>query len=95
MTASSAGLRVGHAGRQRAIDLLKTAYADGRLDRDELDDRAGQALKARTASDLDAVLADLGGSGIGASTLMPPERSSRGAFGQAARVARCVFCCCR
>ena len=95
MTVSSAGLRVGDAGRQRAIELLKAAYADGRVDRDELDDRAGQALKARTASDLDAVLADLGGSGIAASTLAPSERPSRGAFEQMARVARCVFCCRR
>lgn len=96
----TAALRVGHAERQQAIELVKAAYADGRLDRDELEDRAGRALSARTTSDLDAVLADLGGgSAIGAFSPTgqpaPPERPSRGALEQLARLSRCVFCCFR
>jgi uncharacterized protein len=35
-------LRASHADREQVIDTLKTAFADGRLDKDELDAR-GQA----------------------------------------------------
>jgi len=34
-----AGLRAGDADRQGAIEILKAAYADGRLDQDELEQR--------------------------------------------------------
>jgi len=41
------------------IDTLKTAFADGRLDKDELDDRVGQTLAARTYAELATVTADI------------------------------------
>ena len=41
-------LRASDADREHVIDTVKTAFADGRLDQDELDDRVGQALAART-----------------------------------------------
>jgi len=35
---------VSHAGREQAVEMLKAAFAQGRLDRDEFDVRVGQAL---------------------------------------------------
>src|SRR5580658_8418001 len=52
-------LRASHADRERVIDALKTAFADGRLDKDELDARVGQALAARTYADLATVTAGI------------------------------------
>ncbi len=52
-------LRASHADREHVIDTLKTAFADGRLDKDELDDRVGQALAARTYAELARVTADI------------------------------------
>ena len=51
--------RASHAAREQVIDMLKTAFADGRLDKDELDARTGQTLAAQTYADLAAVTADL------------------------------------
>jgi Domain of unknown function (DUF1707) len=45
-------LRASHADREQVIGTLKTAFADGRLDKDELDTRVGQALDARTFAEL-------------------------------------------
>ena len=52
-------LRAGHHDRERVIETLKDAFADGRLARDELDARAGRALTARTYADLAALTADI------------------------------------
>jgi Domain of unknown function (DUF1707) len=52
-------LRASHADREHVIDTLKTAFADGRLDQDELDARVGQTLTARTYAELATVTADI------------------------------------
>jgi Domain of unknown function (DUF1707) len=52
-------LRVGHAERDQVIETLKTAFAHGRLTKDEFDARAGGALAARTRADLAALTADI------------------------------------
>jgi Domain of unknown function (DUF1707) len=52
-------LRASHADREQAIEVLKDAFAQGRLDKDELDVRAGQAFASRTYAELAAVTADL------------------------------------
>jgi hypothetical protein len=52
-------LRAGHADRERVIEALKNAFVHGRLTKDELDTRAGQALAARTYADLAALTADI------------------------------------
>jgi Domain of unknown function (DUF1707) len=52
-------LRVGRADREQAIEALKDAFVHGRLTKDELDARAGQALLARTDADLAALTADI------------------------------------
>ena len=57
--AAAAGLRASRADRERVIDLLKAAFAQGRLDRNEFDVRIGQALASRTYGDLAAITADI------------------------------------
>ena len=52
-------VRAGHADREQAIEALKDAFVHGRLTKDELDARAGQALAARTRADLAALTADI------------------------------------
>ena len=52
-------LRAGHADREQVIGTLKDAFVHGRLTRDELDTRTGQALSARTCADLAALTADI------------------------------------
>ncbi len=53
------GLRASDADRDHALENLKTAFVHGRLDRDELDLRVGQALAARTHADLAALTTDI------------------------------------
>lgn len=52
-------LRASHADREQVIDVLKVAFAQGRLDRDEFGSRADRALAARTYADLAALTADI------------------------------------
>ncbi|HTT00124.1 MAG TPA: DUF1707 domain-containing protein [Streptosporangiaceae bacterium] len=52
-------LRVSDADRDRALSELSEHYQAGRLTAEELDDRSGRALRARTGSDLAVLLADL------------------------------------
>ena len=63
-TASPApdGLRVGDAERDEVVAALREHFAEGRLDREEFDERLGRALTARTHADLRALLSDLPGS---------------------------------
>jgi Domain of unknown function (DUF1707) len=52
-------LRASHADRERAIDVLKAAFAEGRLDTGEFTDRVGQVQVSRTYAELGALVADL------------------------------------
>lgn len=52
-------VRVGNVQRERAVELLRQAAADGRVDFDELDARLPQALQARTQGELRPVISDL------------------------------------
>ena len=75
--AQAAGLRASHADRHRVIDLLKAAFAQGRLDRDEFDARIGRALASRTYAELAAVIADIPAELVGALPRRPPVRARR------------------
>lgn len=55
----SGSLRVSDADRDRAIAELSEHYQAGRLSTEELEDRTGRALQARTAADLTALFTDL------------------------------------
>ena len=52
-------LRASRADRERVIDVLKAAFVEGRLTKDEFDLRVGRVLKSRARADLDAVTSDL------------------------------------
>ncbi len=52
-------LRASDADREQVIDMLKTAFVQGRLDRDEFDLRVGRALASRTCANLAALTADI------------------------------------
>jgi hypothetical protein len=52
-------LRTSRADREQVVDELQIAYVQGRLTKDELDARIGQALAARTYADLAGLTADL------------------------------------
>ncbi|MBW8483767.1 DUF1707 SHOCT-like domain-containing protein [Actinomadura parmotrematis] len=52
-------LRASHGDRDRAVDALRVAAGDGRLDAGELDERVERALAARTLGELAALTADL------------------------------------
>ena len=52
-------LRASHADRERVIEVLKAAFVQGRLAKDEFDLRVGQAFAARTHAELAAVTAGL------------------------------------
>jgi len=67
-------LRASHADREHVIDTLKAAFADGRLDTDDLDDRVGQALAARTYAELATVTADIP---VGPARAPRPRRAAR------------------
>jgi hypothetical protein len=60
--------RASDADRDIAADVLCAAVGDGRLTLDELDDRLGAALSARTTTELAALIADLPGRRCG-----PPQ----------------------
>lgn len=52
-------MRAADADRERVVDLLKTAFTEGQLTADELGERVGGALVARTHADLARVTADI------------------------------------
>lgn len=54
-------LKAGDEDRDRVMDLLKTAFTQGRLTGEELDARTGRALAARTYAELDALTEDIPG----------------------------------
>jgi len=51
--------RATHEDRDRVVDVLRLAAGDGRLALEELDERVGAALTARTYSELTALVSDL------------------------------------
>ena len=57
--ASRGPLGASYADREQAIEALKDAFVLGRLTKDELDERAGQALAARTRAELAVLTADI------------------------------------
>jgi hypothetical protein len=70
-------VRASRADRERVVDLLKAAFAQGRLDRDEFDARIGEALASRTYGELAAVTADIPAELTGALPRRPPVRARR------------------
>ena len=59
-------MRSSTADRERAIDVLKAAFAEGRLSRDEFEERSARVYRSRTYAELAALTADLPAGPLGA-----------------------------
>ncbi|WP_405134077.1 DUF1707 domain-containing protein [Nocardia sp. NBC_01388] len=66
---NAAYLRASDADREQTIEGLKQSFQEGRITADELSERIGLALNARTFGDLDTVL-----TGLPVLRPMPPPR---------------------
>jgi VIT1/CCC1 family predicted Fe2+/Mn2+ transporter len=78
MAAAAAGrgrLRASHADREHVLDVLKAAFVQGLLTKDELDMRVGQTFASRTYAELAALTADIPVGLIGAHALRKPARA--------------------
>jgi Domain of unknown function (DUF1707) len=65
-------LRASHADREQVVSALKTAFVQGRLAKEELDTRVGQALAARTHAEL-AMITDALPAGLAAARAAAPD----------------------
>jgi len=77
-------LRAAHADREQVIEALKNGFVHGRLTKDELDTRAGQALAARTYAELAALTADIPPDPAAAGPVRPPAPARRRPLARAA-----------
>jgi len=66
-------IRASTTDRDRAIDVLKAGFVEGRLTEQELDLRVGQALGSRYFADLLALIDDLP---AGAFSRLPAHRAT-------------------
>jgi DUF1707 SHOCT-like domain len=86
-------MRSSVADRERSIDVLKRSFVEGRLTRDELDERLGQVLVSRAFEELMALTADLPVGPFGRLPMHPstprPPRTS-----QLVVIAALVLCWC-
>ena len=65
------------ADRERVVELLKAAFVQGRLAKDEFDARVGQALTSRTYVQLAAAGAGIPAGPAGTMPAHPPAQRSR------------------
>jgi len=52
-------LRASNTDREQAVDVLKAAFAEGRLSKDEYDDRIANVFASRTYAELAALTSDI------------------------------------
>jgi Domain of unknown function (DUF1707) len=71
-----AQLRVSDSERQGAVDRLRLAHDEGRLDLDEYDRRLAAAYASKTYGDLDQLFLDLPESGRSPAAVIPAPRSA-------------------
>jgi len=69
-------LRASHADREQVIEVLKAAFVQGRLDRDEFDLRVGRALASGAYADLTALTADITPARLTRARPLGPARKS-------------------
>ena len=70
-------IRASATDRDRAVDVLKSAFVEGRLTKQELDHRVGQALGQRYFADLIALIDDLPAGVFGRLPAHPATRAFR------------------
>ncbi|HEY7146794.1 MAG TPA: DUF1707 and DUF4190 domain-containing protein [Streptosporangiaceae bacterium] len=63
-------LRCSSADRERAVDVLKAAFSEGRLTSEEFEERTGQVYRSKTYAELASLTCDLPVGPLG--TLTPP-----------------------
>jgi hypothetical protein len=68
-------LRASHADREQVIDILKDAFVEDRLTKDEFDARVSYALASRTHADLAALTADLPAGPLAAQAPRRPNKA--------------------
>jgi len=73
-------LRASTADRERAIDVLKAAFAEGRLTKDEYDERTGKVYGSRTYAELGALTSDLPVGPLGALPVPPSPPAAPAAY---------------
>ncbi|MFJ3195312.1 DUF1707 and DUF4190 domain-containing protein [Streptomyces griseoviridis] len=61
-----------HADRERAVDVLRAGYGEGRLEKPEFDRRVARAYAARTVGELALLVADLPSGPVPQQTAMGP-----------------------
>ncbi|MFR9675314.1 DUF1707 and DUF4190 domain-containing protein [Streptomyces sp. TR06-5] len=61
----------GNADRERTVDVLRAAYAEGRLTLQEYEERVGRALASRTVAELQQLTCDVPHGPGGASSVAP------------------------
>jgi hypothetical protein len=85
--------RASRADREQAIEVLKTAFTEDRLTKDEFDLRVGQVLASRTYAELAAVTSDLQASpaAAGPAAAGPPSTSARTLAKAARRSGICIL----
>ena len=65
-------MRAASADRERAVDVLRAGFAEGRLTKDEFEGRVERVYSSRTYSDLAVLTADLPAGPLGTMTLPRP-----------------------
>ena len=87
----SGRLRASHADREHVIDMLKAAFVQGRVTKDEFDARVGQVFASRTYAELAAVTADIPARQIADQPPVSPAcAQGRATLSHAAKARRCV-----
>ncbi len=66
------GARAANADRERAIDVLKAGFAEGRLTKAEYDDRTARVYASRTYAELRPLVADLPAGPLGGPLVWSP-----------------------
>jgi Domain of unknown function (DUF1707) len=90
-TGGHSHLRASRADREQVVDILKAAFVQDRLTKDEFDLRVGQALASRTYAELAALTADIPAGPIGDQPPRAPVRAqARPPMGNAAKAGICV-----
>ncbi|MFB6989733.1 DUF1707 and DUF4190 domain-containing protein [Streptomyces sp. NPDC056178] len=59
LSTQSPSMLASHAERERAVDVLRAGFAEGRLESDELEKRVARAHAARTVGELTLLVGDL------------------------------------
>ena len=85
-------MQASHADRDQVIDVLKAAFVQGRLAKDEFDLRVGQVLGSRTYADLNALTADIPAGLVSAQSPSPARKPASMPMPTAVRAAVGLMC---